>query len=191
MHSFKMVWGYLALIIMERIIIMEDTSLRDYLEDNLFEEMRNDENAMMPDKDGYIACPDSPESGLAYALVSELGKDATAYTEESLNTVAVSYIMMKLSNRISREIANMNYIINTPEKFWTQVSDQSANRLKEARIPAGVGYMLDLIEEDLTEHIDYIRSECFHPEVLAEYLELNHEVTGITIDQLTTDPFYR
>ena len=81
---------------------MEDTSLREYLEQNLFEEMRNDENAMKPDNDGYIACPDSPESGLAYALVSELGNDATAYSPESLDRVAISYIMMKLSNRISR-----------------------------------------------------------------------------------------
>ena len=176
MYWFKLVWGYLALIIMERIIIMDDTSLEDYLETNLFYELRDN---------------DTLESGLATAIVEELGKDATDYKEESLNGVLVSYIMEQLSNRISREIANMNYIINTPEKFWSQVSDQSANRQKEARIPAGVGYMLDLIEEDLTEHIDYIRSECFHPEVLAEYLELNHEVTGITIDQLTTDPFYR
>ena len=175
---------------------MEDTSLRDYLEDNLFEEMRNDENAMLPDKDGYIACPDSPESGLAYALVSELGNDATAYSPESLDRVAISYIMMKLSNRISREIANMNYIVKvTREKKLGKPFINSVNisgdRLKEARIPASIGLMLDLIEEDLTEHIDYIRTECFHPEVLAEYLEIDYKVAGITIDQLTTDPFYR
>ena len=145
---------------------MDDTSLEDYLETNLFYELRDN---------------DTLESGLATAIVEELGKDATDYKEESLNGVLVSYIMEQLSNRISREIANMNYIINTPEKFWAQVSDQSANRQKEAMIPASIGHMLDLIEEDLQWYIEYIRIECFDPGLLSLALD-DIGVTGITAD---------
>lgn len=144
---------------------MEDTSLKDYLEDNVFEELK----------------PIELESGLADAIVQELGKDVTAYNEESLNGVLVSYIMMKLSNRISVEIANMNYIVDAkfdgiPHRYRDNYP--TANRQRLAMIPASIGLMLDLIEEDLTAHIDYIRSECFDPDLLSESLELNHGVIG-------------
>ena len=126
--------------------------LKDYLEENLFEALRDNE---------------ALEHGLAEAIVKELGTDTTDYTEESLDGVLVSYIMEQLSNRISQEIANMNYIIQG------HISDN--DRQRQAMIPASVGYMLDLIEEDLIEQIDYIRVECFDPELLAEYLE---QITG-------------
>tara|TARA_R100001594_G_scaffold33885_1_gene62685 strand:+ start:1231 stop:1692 length:462 start_codon:yes stop_codon:yes gene_type:complete len=145
---------------------MEDTSLRDYLEDNLFDELRYQETL---------------ESGLADAIVQEFGKDSTEFTEESWNGVIISYIMEQLSNRISVEIANMNYIVkvtreNRVNQHFIDVVDMSGERQKQAMIPASIGLMLDLIEEDLTEHIDYIRTECFDPELLIESLELNHGV---------------
>ena len=127
--------------------------LKDYLEENLLEALRDNE---------------ALEHGLAEAIVQELGTDTTDYTEESLDSVLVSYIMHKLSNRISIEIANMNYIIS--RKTFPEVTILS-DRLKEAMIPASVGYMLDLIEEDLTEQIDYIRVECFDADLLLESLE--------------------
>jgi lipopolysaccharide biosynthesis regulator YciM len=140
--------------------------LKDYLEENLFEDLRDNEGL---------------ESGLADAIVKELGTDTTDYTEESLDSVLVSYIMEQLSNRVSVEIANMNYIVKVIREYPdNQASydrvDMSGKRQRQAMIPASVGYMLDLIEEDLTEQIDYIREECFDPELLAEYLELNHGV---------------
>ena len=127
--------------------------LKDYLEENLLEALRDNE---------------ALEHGLAEAIVQELGTDTTDYTEESLDSVLVSYIMHKLSNRISIEIANMNYIIS--RKTFPEVTMLS-DRQKEAMIPASVGYMLDLIEEDLTEQIDYIRVECFDADLLLESLE--------------------
>ena len=137
--------------------------LKDYLEENLFEALRDNE---------------ALEHGLAEAIVKELGTDTTDYTEESLDGVLVSYIMEQLSNRISQEIANMNYIvkvIHVDNSINNQASydraDISGERQRQAMIPASVGYMLDLIEEDLIEQIDYIRVECFDPELLAEYLE--------------------
>ena len=66
------------------------------IEENLFEDLRDNE---------------ALEHGLAEAIVKELGTDTTDYTEESLDGVLVSYIMEQLSNRISQEIANMNYIV--------------------------------------------------------------------------------
>ena len=127
--------------------------LKDYLEENLLEALRDNE---------------ALEHGLAEAIVQELGTDTTDYTEESLDSVLVSYIMHKLSNRISIEIANMNYIIS--RKTFPEVTMLS-DRQKEAMIPASIGYMLDLIEEDLTEQIDYIRVECFDADLLLESLE--------------------
>ena len=127
--------------------------LKDYLEENLLEALRDNE---------------ALEHGLAEAIVQELGTDTTDYTEESLDSVLVSYIMHKLSNRISIEIANMNYIIS--RKTFPEVTMLS-DRQKEAMIPASVGYMLDLIEEDLTEQIEYIRVECFDADLLLESLE--------------------
>ena len=127
--------------------------LKDYLEENLLEALRDNE---------------ALEHGLAEAIVQELGTDTTDYTEESLDSVLVSYIMEQLSNRISIEIANMNYIIS--RKTFPEVTILS-DRLKEAMIPASVGYMLDLIEEDLTEQIEYIRVECFDADLLLESLE--------------------
>ncbi len=142
--------------------------LKDYLEENLFEDLRDNE---------------ALEHGLAEAIVKELGTDTTDYTEESLDGVLVSYIMEQLSNRISQEIANMNYIvkvIHVDNSINNQASydrvDPSGERQRQAMIPASVGYMLDLIEEDLTEQIDYIREECFDPDLIEEYLELNHGV---------------
>ena len=127
--------------------------LKDYLEENLLEALRDNE---------------ALEHGLAEAIVQELGTDTTDYTEESLDSVLISYIMHKLSNRISIEIANMNYIIS--RKTFPEVTMLS-DRQKEAMIPASIGYMLDLIEEDLTEQIDYIRVECFDADLLLESLE--------------------
>ena len=143
-------------------------NLKDYLEENLFEDLRDS---------------DELESGLADAIVQELGTDTTDYTEESLDGVLVSYIMEQLSNRVSVEIANMNYIvkvIHVDNSINNQPSydraDISGERQRQAMIPASVGYMLDLIEEDLTEQIEYIRVECFDPDLIEEYLELNHGV---------------
>lgn len=133
--------------------------LKDYLEENLLEALRDSEEL---------------ESGLAEAIVSELGTDTTDYTEESLDSVLVSYIMEQLSNRVSVEIANMNYIVDPkfdgiPQRYRDNYP--TANRQRQAMIPASVGYMLDLIEEDLTEQIDYIRVECFDADLLLESLE--------------------
>ena len=114
--------------------------LKDYLEENLFEALRDNE---------------ALEHGLAEAIVQELGNDTTDYTEESLDGVLVSYVMEQLSNRISQEIANMNYIvkvIHVDNSINNQASydrvDPSGERQRQAMIPASVGYMLDLIEED-------------------------------------------
>ena len=126
--------------------------LKDYLEENLLEALRDNEEL---------------ESGLADAIVKELGTDTTDYTEESLDSVLVSYIMEQLSNRISVEIANMNYIVDAKYNYSTS----PANRQRQANIPASVGYMLDLIEEDLTEQIEDIRVECFDADLLLESLE--------------------
>ena len=142
---------------------MEDINLEDYLETNLFYELRDN---------------DTLESGLATAIVEELGKNSTEYTEKALNGVLVAYIMEQLGNRISREIANMNYIvkvIHVDNSINNQASydraDISGERQRQAMIPASVGYMLDLIEEDLTEQIEYIRVECFDADLLLESLE--------------------
>ena len=147
--------------------------LKDYLEENLFEALRDNE---------------ALEHGLAEAIVKELGTDTTDYTEESLDCVFVSYIMEQLSNRISQEIANMNYIvkvIHVDNSINNQASydrvDPSGERQRQAMIPASIGHMLDLIEEDLQWYIEYIRIECFDPVLLS--LALNDiGVTGITAD---------
>ena len=129
-------------------------NLKDYLEKNLFQNLRDDETL---------------DEGLAMWIVSELGRDSTAYTDDSLDGVLVAYIMNRLSNRISREIANMNYIVDAKYNY----SAAPANRLKEARIPASIGLMLDLIKKDLMKQIDYIRLKCFDPNLVAESLKLN------------------
>ena len=152
---------------------MEDINLEDYLETNLFYELRDN---------------DTLESGLATAIVEELGKNSTEYTEKALNGVLVAYIMEQLGNRISREIANMNYIvkvIHVDNSINNQASyarvDPSGERQSQAMIPASIGHMLDLIEEDLQWYIEYIRIECFDPVLLS--LALNDiGVTGITAD---------
>ena len=152
---------------------MEDINLEDYLETNLFYELRDN---------------DTLESGLATAIVEELGKNSTEYTEKALNGVLVAYIMEQLGNRISREIANMNYIvkvIHVDNSINNQASydrvDPSGERQRQAMIPASIGHMLDLIEEDLQWYIEYIRIECFDPGLLSLALD-DIGVTGITAD---------
>ena len=130
-------------------------NLKDYLEKNLFQDLRDNETL---------------DEGLAMWIVSELGRDSTAYTDDSLDGVLVAYIMNRLSFRISRELANTNYIVT--EQYYHSRGSYGGMR-KEASLPASIVYMLDLIEEDLTEQIDYIRLKCFDPNLVAESLKLN------------------
>ena len=75
------------------------------------------------------------ESGLASAIVKELGTDNAMYTDSSLDYVLTSYIVATLRKKFIRCESEIMYI----------------------------GFsLIDLISEDIGEHIDYIRDSCIN-----------------------------